>query len=178
MMVRICARLARRADSHADVRCLREEKMRRWIRLTGTVAVLAGCAHRVDVAAERRSLLLIDERFARETASSGAAGWASFFAEDGRMLMDKGPIIAGRDQIREAMAKSFARPGFAIQWEPTSADVSSAGDLGYTTGRFEVVQSGSDGKPAVTGRGKYVTIWKKQSDGSWKVALDIGNSDP
>lgn len=152
--------------------------MRTWVGVAAWIAALAGCAHGVDIAPERNALMSVDERFARETAARGAAGWSSFFAEDGRMLMDKGPIITGREQISAAMAQSFAKPGFAIQWQPAFADVSASGDLGYTSGRFQVVQNGSDGKPAVTNRGKYVTVWKRQSDGSWKVVLDIGNSDP
>lgn len=120
----------------------------------------------------------VDERFANETGARGATGWASFFAEDGRMMTNNGPIIVGREQIQKAMAQSFARPGFALQWQPTSADVSRSGDLGYTTGGFQVMQHGPDGKPTVATRGKYVTVWKKQSDGSWKVVVDIGNADP
>jgi ketosteroid isomerase-like protein len=54
--------------------------------------------------------------------------------------------------------------------------VSSAGDLGYTTGSYEVTVNDAKGNP-VTSRGKVVVVWKKQPDGSWKAVLDIWNSD-
>ena len=57
------------------------------------------------------------------------------------------------------------------------ADISSSGDLGYTYGTFEFRSKDKDGKPTVD-YGKYTSIWKKQADGSWKVALDMGNSSP
>jgi ketosteroid isomerase-like protein len=54
--------------------------------------------------------------------------------------------------------------------------VSSAGDLGYTTGSYEVTVNDAEGNP-VTSRGKVVVVWKKQPDGNWKAVLDIWNSD-
>jgi ketosteroid isomerase-like protein len=63
-----------------------------------------------------------------------------------------------------------------LTWQPTRADVSRSGDLGYTVGSFERKSSDPQGNPAVR-RGKYVTIWKKQADGNWKVVVDIGNLD-
>ena len=52
----------------------------------------------------------------------------------------------------------------------------AGGDLGYTFGSNEI--SLNDAKGArVTTEGEYVTIWRKQADGSWKAVVDIGNSD-
>jgi ketosteroid isomerase-like protein len=48
--------------------------------------------------------------------------------------------------------------------------------VGYTIGRWESVTS-TAGRDSVRARGNYVTIWQKQRDGSWKVAVDIGNDD-
>jgi hypothetical protein len=63
-----------------------------------------------------------------------------------------------------------AMPGFSLQWTPAKAEVSAAGDLGYTTGTYESGMSG------MTERGKYVTTWKKDG-GVWKVTEDIFNPD-
>ena len=48
--------------------------------------------------------------------------------------------------------------------------------MGYTTGPYEFRPNGAGDKP--TAFGQYFTIWKKQTDGSWKVALDRGTSNP
>jgi hypothetical protein len=69
-----------------------------------------------------------------------------------------------------------ANPGFAVGWQPTTVEVSTAGDLGYTVGTYESTLQDEHGNP-VTDRGKYVTVWKKQPDGKWKVVADIFNSD-
>jgi len=64
-----------------------------------------------------------------------------------------------------------------LTWIPVGADISASGDLGYTYGTWEFHTKDKDGKPAVD-YGNYTSIWKKQKDGNWKVALDMGNSRP
>jgi ketosteroid isomerase-like protein len=67
-------------------------------------------------------------------------------------------------------------PGFAVTLEATSAEVAASGDIGYTLGNFTYQMSMPDGSQ-LTDRGKYATIWKKQADATWKVAVDIFNSE-
>ncbi|PYX88395.1 MAG: nuclear transport factor 2 family protein, partial [Acidobacteria bacterium] len=57
------------------------------------------------------------------------------------------------------------------------AEMAASGDLGYTYGTFEFRAKDKDGHPIVR-YGKYATVWKKQKDGTWKVAMDMGNSAP
>lgn len=56
------------------------------------------------------------------------------------------------------------------------AVLAESGELGYTVGQYTITVTGEDGERSVE-KGKYVTIWRKQADGSWKVVLDGGNSD-
>ena len=63
-----------------------------------------------------------------------------------------------------------------LTWSAVGADIASSGDLGYTWGNYEFVSKDKDGNQHVE-RGKYTTVWKKQTDGSWKVALDMGNKN-
>jgi len=56
------------------------------------------------------------------------------------------------------------------------AFASEAGDLGYTLGTWRSTRYNDAGRGHVS-TGKYVTIWRKQADGSWKVVFDGGNPD-
>jgi quercetin dioxygenase-like cupin family protein len=67
--------------------------------------------------------------------------------------------------------KISSTPGFSLRWTPVKADVSAAGDVGYTVGTYEASMNGA------TEKGKYVVVWKKQPDGTWKAAEDIFNAD-
>ena len=65
-------------------------------------------------------------------------------------------------------------PGTLI-WEPCYAEVSRAGDLGVSTGPWEYRPPGET-DPAKIAYGHFISIWRRQADGSWRVALDIGGS--
>ena len=64
-------------------------------------------------------------------------------------------------------------PGTLI-WQPIFAFLSGAGELGYTTGVWELKK---ENEPSL-GLGHYFTIWAKQRDGKWKIALDVGTENP
>ena len=85
-------------------------------------------------------------------------------------------MAVGKEAIRKMVADLFAMPGFAVKWQPTKVDVSRSGDFGYSLGTYEMSINDPKGTPMVD-RGKYATVWKKQADGSWKVAVDMFNSD-
>lgn len=73
------------------------------------------------------------------------------------------------------MAGAFG-PNSALTWQPTKVEVARSGDLGYTTGTYESKFHDKEGKPQ-TRRGRYVTVWRKDPAGRWKVVIDIGNQD-
>jgi ketosteroid isomerase-like protein len=126
---------------------------------------------------ERESLMQADRDFDRITAETGLEGWVSYFAENGRMFPTGGEIVSGKQAIHEAMAPAFATPGFSLRWKPLGAEVSRSGDLGYTYGTYVAKDPDPKGE-LVEHHGKYVSIWRKQPDGSWKVGVDIGNASP
>ena len=68
------------------------------------------------------------------------------------------------------------RANGTLAWGPAWATVSSAGDLGLSTGPFQFTQHGDPKVPPVTGW--YFSIWRRQADGSWKVAVDAGIGCP
>ncbi len=124
---------------------------------------------------EAKELIATDRAFDEATAKLGVQGWVSYFADDGIMLPAGSDIVVGKEAIREFVAGRFEAPGFSLRWEPIDARVS--GDLGYTYGISKASRTESGGK-RVTSYGKYVTIWRKDRGGIWKVALDIGNNSP
>jgi ketosteroid isomerase-like protein len=63
-----------------------------------------------------------------------------------------------------------------LSWQPIFAAISRGGDLGYTTGPWEFKPDIKDAR--ATAFGNFMTVWRKQPDGSWKFALDLGTSNP
>lgn len=120
-------------------------------------------------------LTQLEAEFAKATADHGLDGFMSYFADDAVDLPAGGPIISGKENIRKALGPWG--PDFSLTWTPVHAEMAASGELGYTYGAYVFKENGKDGKP-VTGYGKYTTIWKKQPDGGWKVAVDMGNASP
>ncbi|MGA9570848.1 MAG: DUF4440 domain-containing protein [Candidatus Acidiferrales bacterium] len=100
----------------------------------------------------------------------------SFYADDALVLPDKAPAITGNENIRKNWAPLLALPGPGLSWKTGSVVVARSGDIAYETGNYDFVTTDKIGKSSDT-KGKYLLIWKKQSDGSWKVAVDTDNAD-
>ena len=120
-------------------------------------------------------LLKMETDFQKATAEKGWDGYVTYLAEDAVELPNGESAVKGREAIR----KSFGdwTPGMSLTWKSTGSDMAASGDLGYTYGEYTFKSKDKDGHPVVR-YGKYVTIWKKQKDGSWKVAVDMGNNAP
>ena len=86
-----------------------------------------------------------------------------------------GTLLAVGPQAVRAELEAH-RPG-SLTWSPVFADAAESADLGFTVGDYVFTGPGASG--AVTQRfGKYLTVWKLQSDGHWKFVVDGGNPSP
>ncbi len=139
------------------------------------VAAFAADQPKVRIRANATDVLAADMEFAKVTAEKGLDGWLSFFAKDATIFPRKGPAIQGLPAIVEYYRKTGWTPE-GLTWQPQRASISDSGDLGYTWGLATWKGKDAQGKP-VSGHGKYLTVWRKQSDGSWKVVADIGSMD-
>lgn len=90
-----------------------------------------------------------------------------YMAKDGGLLRPEHPPIIGADAID--YLSQLNDTSFTITWKPSHSDISRSGDLGYTFGIYELKVADTIMK------GTYVSIWKKQADGTWKFVLDSGN---
>ena len=156
--------------------------MRISSRLTSafTAACLSACTPAAppppDPAAVRASLLAADQAFAAATAAKGLEGWMAAFDDSAIQMEPDIPFTPGIEHIRAGIAPAFADTSWHLSWEPTMAFASAAGDLGYTLGTWKSTRTAANGAERVS-TGKYVTVWRKQADGSWRVVFDGGSTD-
>ncbi len=126
----------------------------------------------IDLDSERDALIGVDKAWSESIDDIDA--FLSFFA-DGAHFMPFGAPLAQGDAIRTTWEGLVSMPGFGVEWQATTAEVAASGDIGYTIGAFELTAE-QDGTTMLT-VGKYLTIWHKQADGTWKVQADIFNTD-
>lgn len=141
--------------------------------------ILVGCGAQpeIDMEAERNALLGVDRAWfeAYSNSNSPADVFAEKVADDGTLLPPGAPLAQGREAVREAIAALEAMPGFSVTWSPTEAQVGSGGDLGLTMGSYEMKMESPEGPIRI--EGKYLTVWKKQADGTWMVTADMFNAN-
>jgi ketosteroid isomerase-like protein len=99
-----------------------------------------------------------------------------YIAKDGAMLPPNAPIATGQDEVRKFISDLFALKNLNVSWQPDTVEVANSGDLAFTAGTYQMAWDDAQDN-SHTDRGKYVTVWKKQADDSWKVLRDIFNSD-
>ncbi len=123
---------------------------------------------------EADALARLDDSWSDAATARDADRVASYYAEDAVAYPPNEPAATGRDAARALWAGMLADPTLSISWKTAHAGVT--GDLGYTAGTYELSFQGEDGR-TVEDRGKYLCVWKKQADGSWKAIHDMWNSD-
>jgi ketosteroid isomerase-like protein len=144
------------------------------MRLFFIAMVLGFSVHTVSVSASEASasLLNADRALAAQSRSIGfRAAYSKAMAPDARKLDGGVPPAIGRDAILALMARYPA--DLSLDWIPEEAVVASSGDLGFTWGHFTATSHDRTGK-LVTDHGKYLDVWRRQSDGSWRWIADIG----
>lgn len=120
-------------------------------------------------------LYSLESKFAHDTAQGGGAAFARWFAPDAVTLSNgKAPVIG---QAAIAASANWTPDQYQLTWTPEGGRMSASGDMGFTWGTYTGRSKDRDGTPIVT-TGRYMTVWKKQPDGSWKVELDASNQGP
>jgi ketosteroid isomerase-like protein len=117
-----------------------------------------------------------DKAFSAAATSKDIEGALAFYAKDAVVMPPNEPMAMSPEAIRKSFTAFMSAPGLSMSWEPTKAGVGHSGDLGYTLGTYQLSMTGPDGRP-ISDSGKYLTIWRKQGDGTWKVEADMFNTD-
>jgi ketosteroid isomerase-like protein len=120
-----------------------------------------------------KSMVDAERRFARASVDTNMRdAFLAFFAPDG-VEFSPGPV-----NVKETFSKQQdppKPPPMTLDWDPVFANVSQAGDLGFTTGPYVLTDNA---KKAPARQGYFFSIWKKQANGEWKVVLDYGIEAP
>ena len=153
-------------------------KNMKLIRFTSLFLILiyfGGCMSNVDLDKERTLLFKTDQEFAEKSKEIGPAeAFYLYMDNDGIQIPVNGEVVIGDESIRNRMLSAGE---YQLFWVPKKAEVALAGDMGWTWGTY-TYQATDDAGNAIERKGKYLNIWKKQEDGSWKVSVDIGNIEP
>ena len=154
-------------------------KTNKWLEATVLLLVVGtgfSLAQKANPNPDEQAIRKLDKDWSAAAQSKDVAKTISFYADDASALPFNAPIASGKDQIRELWTHLTSMPGFSLTFGPTKIEVAKSGDLAYDVGTFELKANDAQGN-ATTQIGKYVVVWKKQSDKQWKAILDMFSTD-
>jgi ketosteroid isomerase-like protein len=137
------------------------------------LALSAGCSGGSN-AADATAIKAKSELWSKAGSVKDSASFATFYADDATVMFPHEPVFKGMDAIKAVLTPMMQDPNYSLSFTTDRVEVS--GILAYTQGAVSLRTTARDGKP-FPDTGKYLAVWKKQSDGSWKVIEHIFNSD-
>ena len=128
----------------------------------------------VDAQTPLQDMVKTEQAFSKMAEEKNARdAFMAYIADDG-LLFRPGAVNGKKWMLEHPVPPSDKKP--LLAWQPSFAGMSASGDMGWTTGPWEFKGDIKDEKPS--GYGHFVTVWKKQPDGSWKFVVDLGISHP
>jgi ketosteroid isomerase-like protein len=132
--------------------------------------ILAACGT-LPSANEADSLAAAETAFAAHSVREDMrVAFLAAFADDGVFVRD-GAWIVSNDFLR-----GRPPPAIVLDWRPQYVEVASSGELGLSTGPWKITGKAEPKSPPT--HGQYVSVWRRQPGGPWKVAVDLGISNP
>lgn len=129
----------------------------------------------LDVAAVQQAIEANNERFAAALEAGDIATAVAIYAPDAVVMLSEMPAMRGEAAIREGF-QGWLSEVTVTDFALTTGDVMVADDLAIETGTYTMTVKPKTGA-ASTDKGKFMTVWKRQPDGTWKLIRDIANSD-
>lgn len=147
------------------------------------VVALAGCDRmgghhrkghhgRADTAAAAGEVKQTEAGMLAAFKAKDAARLTAYYAEDAVVATPGRAAASGRDAIARINGDDMKDPAFALDFTNEKTDVAASGDLAWTRGTFRVAYTDPATKKVQKGAGSYVTVFRKQDDGSWKAVAD------
>ena len=115
---------------------------------------------------ELQKIIQTESAFAQASIDRGTKNAFLEFLSKESIIFDKSTPINGLEYWQILDFKGVST------WQPIIAEIAGSSDLGYTVGNYQFHNTSAEEKPSAFG--SFVTLWKKQSDNSWKVAIDMG----
>ena len=141
--------------------------------LITTVCILFGCmactAPQFDKDAVAQQIAKVNEKFTQAMTAGDAETLASLYTDDATLMPPNSESLSGKDAIKEWVGNAS---GMGIKdFTLTTTELSGSGNWAYEVGTYSMEIGGTQDT------GKYIVVWQKQADGSWKLHKDIWNSN-
>lgn len=126
-------------------------------------------------AADAQTLRDLETTNQKDWAAKDADKLANFYAEEAVLYVPGAPPVKGKAAIRTALGDMLKDPSMTLAYTTETAEAAKGSDIGYTAGSYTMTMTDPKTKKVMTAKGSYITVFKKQADGTWKVVQDMAN---
>jgi uncharacterized protein (TIGR02246 family) len=127
----------------------------------------------VDLSAEAvAAVQAASDAWALTAAESDLEAFLGYYTDDAVVMFEQADDLAGIDAIRGAMTEAMGDPNFDLAFAADRIEAAASGDLAWEHGTWSMTVTGEDGEPA-TVDGTYLSVWRKEADGTWKCVADV-----
>ena len=119
-----------------------------------------------------------ESKWNQDFKAKDSEGLSSHYADDAYFVAPGLAPADGSTAIRQVYANGTTDPAFNVEFASDKIDVSSGGDMAYARGHFTEKYTDKKTGKVMSTKGSYLTVYKKQDDGKWKVVEDFAVSDP
>lgn len=162
-------------------------RIHRLIAVTGAAAfalTIGGCqkqsgaATNGDVSGVQTALKADEKKWNDDFKSKDLEGLLGHYADDSYFIAPGVKAASGSTEVRKAYAEGLADKNFELSFASDKIDVAASGDLAYARGHFSEKYTDPAKGQVVSQTGSYLTVYKKQPDGSWKSVEDFAAAEP
>lgn len=139
-----------------------------------SIAFVVAAAAADTKSALEQALRDLDDQWSAAADAKDIDKVVSFYSDDAIVMPPNAPRATTKETIRTIWKDLLTDA--SISWKTKEVEVAQSGDLAFLSGTYEVTLNDPTGTP-VKDRGKYLEVWKKQADGTWKCAMDMWNSE-
>lgn len=142
-----------------------------------SVSMIACKEKAPDTAADAQAIRDNEATWVKDWQAKDVDKITSHYAPDATLLIADVPVMKGTDAIKAGIAPMLKDPHLSLVFSPSLVVVAKSGDMAFTQGTYSMTYTEAKTGATVIEKGKYVTVYQKQPDGTWKAVEDIDNED-
>jgi ketosteroid isomerase-like protein len=128
-------------------------------------------------AAEEKAIRELEAQWMKDLQAKDLDKDVAHYDNDASFLLADMPIVTGKTSITGVHKEMMADPNFALEFSPSKVEIAKSGDMAYSQGVYTLTSTGAKSKKSETVKGKYITVYKKDAQGSWKAVQDMLSED-
>jgi len=146
--------------------------------VTAVTLLLTGCdsAPPDTREADSKAIKDLETQWNHDFAQRDSTKLAAYYTPDAAVMTTGMPAASSPASISQMIKGLVADPAFALKFHSTKVEVAKSGDMAYSQGAYTMTFTAPN-KKVTDDHGNFVTVYKKQADGTWKVVSDIVTSD-